>query len=734
MEASLIRFLVRQHIIRRRYASVITTLNIFKSALCIFAMACLLVTVSPVLANQVVLDEIKIKETETTTVVDVLFGLPLEYLKHFPQKTGEILQIQLSLKKEEHREIHKEVREGGELLTPDGKKSVLVYVTYEEGVPGGPYLTLRFSQQVHFDVSQGPDRRSLRVNVTHEAVRSGKGIKTGKSSSAKTGNVDSMMAKARQAITFGNNKGAIDLLRRILRLPKNEHTQEANELLGLALERDKQIPRAKYEYKKYLKRYPEGEGADRVKQRLASLRDLRIKAKRKLRRSKRVRKKSLVTTFGRFTQGYSEYYLDRELEGDAEAQEQELQQKILNTNFSIKSRYRGKDRTIQAVFNASHIHDYLAGDPGREDDDENESDVRRMYVDIDDQLYGYTGRVGRQTSRNGGVFGTFDGVVAGYHVSPRWLVSAMFGKPVFHSFFDTELPEKVFYGVKADVESSDKKLGSNMFFVQQEVDGILDRQAVGADLRYARKGLSIFGLLDYDVSYSELSLFNLRIGWNYTDSNKLNFSYNRRNLVMTSQAANTIPGITTIDQLEELISESEIREIAQKRTVVNQTLTIGNSYQYSKQRQLNVDVTLLHTAETPAVANPLGGVVDGYGATDQQFIYSLQFISSDTFVARDLYVLGMRRSDFDTYTDNSAYINARIPLLGKWRTGLRLNVSKRDSESFGKRTTISPVVKLSYRLSRAWSFDAELGMDFVDNVGQPDEERRRMRLSYAYTF
>lgn len=709
--------------------------NDFRFALCAIFFSCFFVAGSPVWASQVVLDEIKIKQTEPNkTIVDVLFGLPLEYLKHFPQKTGEILQIQLDLKNEQDREIHKEVREGGELLSPDGKKSVLVYVTYEEGVPGGPYLTLRFSQQVQFDVSQGPDRKSLRVSITHEAAKSGKGIMGGKSSSVKTGNVDSMMAKARQAITFGNNKGAIDLLRRILRLPKNEHTQQANELLGLALERDKQIPRAKYEYKKYLKRYPEGEGADRVKQRLASLRDLRIKAKRKLRRSKTVRKKSQITTFGRFTQGYSEYYLDRELEGDAEAQEQELQQKILNTNFSIKSRYRGKDRTIQGIFNASHIHDYLAGDPGREDDEENESDIRRMYVDIDDRLYGYTGRIGRQTSRNGGVFGTFDGVIAGYHVAPRWLVSAMFGKPVVRSFFDTDLPEKFFYGVKADVESSDKRLGSNMFFVQQEVDGILDRQAIGADLRYARKGLSIFGLLDYDVLYSELSLFNLRIGWNYTDSNKLNFSYNRRNLVMTSQAANTIPGITTIDELEELISESEIREIAQKRTVVNQTLTIGNSYQYSKERQLNVDVTLLHTAETPAVANPLGGVVDGYDATGQQFIYSLQFISSDTFVARDLYVLGMRQSDFDTYTDTSAFVNARIPLLSKWRTGLRLNVSKRDSASFGKRTTISPVVKLSYRLSRAWSFDADVGMDFVDNVGQPDEERRRMRLSYAYVF
>jgi hypothetical protein len=305
--------------------------------------------------------------------------------------------------------------------------------------------------------------------------------------------------------------------------------------------------------------------------------------------------------------------------------------------------------------------------------------------------------------------------------------------------------------VKADVETKDKKLGSNLFFVQQEVDGILDRQAIGGDLRYARKGLSVFALADFDVLYSELSLFNARIGWNYTESNKLNFSYNRRNLVMTSQAINGMAEIETIDELLDYLPESEIRRIAKERTAVNQTLTIGNSYQYSKDRQLNADVTVLHTSAIPEGVNPLkeqerlaeiastgsstiDSTVYGTDATNQQYIYAVQFISSNTFVERDLYVLGLRRSDFDSYTDTSVFINSRIPVFKKWRTGLRLNVSKRDSASYGKRTTVSPVVKLNYRLSRAWSFDGEVGMDFVDNVGQPDEVRQRLRLSYSYTF
>ena len=704
--------------------------------------------VFPVLAAQVVLDEVEVTTNGEATTFTINFGLPLEYQKHFPRNVGEIVQIQLSLDKDDDddRVLHKEVREGGELLTPDGGESVLVYVTYEEGVPGGPYLTLRFTHPVRFDIRPGANRRSVAIIVYDDK-------KDEKKSDNKTGlgeqaakPVDLMMAKARQSITFGNNKGAIDLLRKIIRKKNHGHTQEATELLGLALERDKQIPRAKYEYRKYLKSYPEGEGSVRVSQRLAALRAIRAKPKRKLRRSKRAKRRDKIMTFGRFTQAYSEYYVDRELEGLAEEIEQELQQQLLSSNFSVKSRYRDKDRTIFGVFNASHSRDFLAGTAGREDDDRDDSDIRRMYVDVDDHVYNIVAKVGRQSSRNGGVFGTFDGVVAGYRIKPRWLVSAMAGKPIIRTFSDIDIYEKYFYGIKFDVTSENKKFSNNIFFVQQEVDGILDRQAIGGDVRYAKKGLSIFGLLDYDLFYNDVSLFNVRVGWSYSKSNKLNFSFNRRQLYMTSRALEGM-SVNTIDELLDVISEKEIQKIAKERTRSNDTLTIGNSYQINKDQQFNADVTILQSSGAPGGTDPveeaaliidptlpLDSTIFPVDATGNQYIYSLQWISSNTFVKRDLYVVGLRRSEFSRYTDNSVFVNARVPINKKWRSGFRLNVSKRESSAFGGRSTISPLIKLNYRLSRAWSFDSEIGFDFVENDGSPNEVRTRGRVAYNYTF
>jgi outer membrane protein assembly factor BamD (BamD/ComL family) len=690
----------------------------------------------------VILDEIKISKNGLATTYDIHFGLPLEYLKHFPRNFGEIVQIQLRLGSDTEREMRKEVREGGELLPPGGGESALVYVTYEEGVPGGPYLTLRFSHPVRFEIKPGKDSMSIAVTVFGDKTKSEKG--QAQDQEGKT--ADQMMAKARQAITFGNNKGAIQLLRKIIRLPDHEHTQEANELLGLALERDGQIPRAIFEYRKYLKRFPEGEGANRVKQRLASLRELRARPKRKLRRTSIARARDSFMTFGRFTQAYSEYYVYRDLQGLAQSQQQELQQRLLSSYFSVKSRYRSDKRTILGVFDANHTYDFLAGKQDRQNEKISDGEIQRFYLDVDDRAYNVAGKFGRQSSRNGGVYGTFDGAVAGYRVTPQWLISAMAGNPIIRTYSDIKIYKKSFYGMKAEVTSENKQVGGNLFYVNQKVDGISDREAIGGDIRYARKGLSIFGLLDYDVSYKDLSLFDLRIGVNYTEANRLNLSFNRRHLLMTSRALEGM-SITTIEELRNYLPEEEIRRIAEERTRKDDTFTIGNSYQINQYQQFNADVTIMRSSGSPQGVDPvkqaqllvdptltLDPTVYSVPGTGNQFIYSLQWISSNTFKERDLYVVGLRRSQFSYYKDNTIFINARVPLTNQWWPGFRLSYSNRDSNTYGKRTTISPAIKINYRVNKAWSFDGDIGFDIVKDESMPNEVRTRARMAYNYIF
>ncbi len=66
-------------------------------------------------------------------------------------------------------------------------------------------------------------------------------------------NAAQLLAQGREALTSGDNTQAMRIFTKILLLPKSEYTQEAQEYLGLARERDGQIASAKVEYKLYLK-------------------------------------------------------------------------------------------------------------------------------------------------------------------------------------------------------------------------------------------------------------------------------------------------------------------------------------------------------------------------------------------------------------------------------------------------------------------------------------------------
>ena len=79
------------------------------------------------------------------------------------------------------------------------------------------------------------------------------------------------MDAARQAITAHNGVIAAARINQILSLPPNSQTEAAQALMGDAREFSGELRRAVAEYEAYLKNYPNGEYAPRVKERLASI-------------------------------------------------------------------------------------------------------------------------------------------------------------------------------------------------------------------------------------------------------------------------------------------------------------------------------------------------------------------------------------------------------------------------------------------------------------------------------
>ena len=111
-----------------------------------------------------VLDEVSIEQSDGTIFVEVLFSFPLRYRSHFPVESGEELRIRLQPVRVPVSDLNAVPRR--ESVIPQYADVASVdEVIYEGDIEGGPYLTVRFTRPVRYQVIPGSDYRSVRVVV-----------------------------------------------------------------------------------------------------------------------------------------------------------------------------------------------------------------------------------------------------------------------------------------------------------------------------------------------------------------------------------------------------------------------------------------------------------------------------------------------------------------------------------------------------------------------------------------
>ena len=111
-----------------------------------------------------VLDEIDVQHTRDGTVIRITMTMPVRYIRHYPYESGNELRIKVlpfDVRSNDRDALHK--RES--LVPPDDDPPELMEVIYEGDMDGGPFLTLLFDHEVHYEAGQGRDSRSIVVRL-----------------------------------------------------------------------------------------------------------------------------------------------------------------------------------------------------------------------------------------------------------------------------------------------------------------------------------------------------------------------------------------------------------------------------------------------------------------------------------------------------------------------------------------------------------------------------------------
>lgn len=580
--------------------------------------------IAPVPVSAQVLDRIEIVETPTAAEIHIVFNTRALYLRHTPSESGDLIRIFLDFPDQDRsRRFARELA-----ASPPSDLVPKFSVTFPDQATNG--LSIRFSKPVRFRISQRDIRSSSRIVIAVKLDRPAsppppavnaplpippvsKGPKppfdipplpSGKDTEKQAAD---LMKLGRAALAAGAHDKAVQIFNALLNLPPNKQSQEGQELVGMARERNGEHRKAKAEYEHYLKAYPDGEGAARVRQRLAALAEVRTplaQGGRKL--PKKIDETQVYgSVYQYYYGGYSQTKItDKTTNTTTSIHNQD--QSLLQSAFDVTGRYRKDEYDNKLVVRGTQTYDLLATTDVRR----NISRLRALYFEHSSQD-SYLIRVGRQPGNSGGVLDfRFDGAWVRYTAVPQFLnINLLAGQPRQFSLDSNYVPDdprnfraeakRYFYGANVDIGPLGEAWSGNAYYLNQMANGVVDRRAVGTEVRYASNGKNAFTLVDYDISYGVLNVAMLNGTW-VTENTTYTFlaDHRRTPYLQTTNALFGTPGasLSTINTTNEALLRSQAKAV----TATSDLFLAGVLHAVSKDWQLGGDVRLNTISGTSA--------------------------------------------------------------------------------------------------------------------------------------
>lgn len=514
------------------------------------------------------------------------------------------------------------------------------------------------------------------------------------------------MEEARQAMAKNNYAQAIALYVKILKYPSNSYSQDALEYLGVARERSGNLALAKKTYEDYLKRYPQSEGTDRVRQRLAGLVTAQAPARKKLPDEQH----PLAPAGWNVYSSLSQYY--RHDSTASNGASPIATQSALTTTLDVSSQLRRTGYELRTRFSGGYLNDFLS------DNKKDLLNISSLYVDAATAHHDWWGRLGRQSQISGGVLGRFDGLSLSYVLNPFVKLNAVSGYPVDLMAPDHINSDTNFYGVNVDLGNFANAWSFNAYAIEQVSQRLLDRRALGGEMRYVHRNYSLFGLVDYDIVNNILNTATLLGNWTFGNNAMLNFvAANGKNPTFTLRNALIGQGTTSLAVLSQRFSEGEIRALAKDRTPESTNYSLRFSYPFNAKVFVDGDLTFSTISSTPA-----SGGVEAMPA-DQDNSFGLQLIAYDLIKQGGMSALGVRENNNSTSDTTSLNFLLRYPIAA-WRLSPWLRIDQRRYAVDGSRQwTIAPAFRATYRWGRRLQLEAETGGEWSvhDAVGATDK-------------
>jgi len=557
-----------------------------------------------------------------------------------------------------------------------------------------------------------------------------------------------LMKLGHKALIAGENEKALQIFNALLNLPPNKQSQGAQEWIGVARQRKGEYVKAKAEYELYLKLYPSGDGAIKIRQRLAALQEA-MTQRAQTKTDRPVRKIEEMRVYGSVYEYYYGGYSQSKITDtttNTTTKFNNQDQSMLQSAFDVTGRYRKNEYDNKLVVRGTQTYNTLANN----DAQRNISRLRALYSEHSSQD-SYMVRIGRQPGNTGGILDyRFDGALVRYTAVPQFLsLNLVGGQPRQFNLTPNYVPDdprnfslnwqRYFYGANVDIGPLWQAWSGNAYYMNQMVNGVVDRRAVGTELRYAANGKNAFGLVDYDISYGALNIAMLNGTW-ITEGTTYTFmaDHRRTPYLTTTNALFGVPNASL--DLINTTNEAALRAQAKAITATSDLLLAGVLHAVSKDWQLGGDVRYNRISGTSAenclvilpgtstvFLNP-NAITDApcslqaLPGTGNIWTYTAQAIGANFPFEKSTFVMNASYITSQAYRGESLSLN----LLGRFGPQWQLDtflLLYHQKDSFNVELyRVTPTVRMDYRFFNSWTLEASGGVErtITDSPTQKD--------------
>jgi hypothetical protein len=707
----------------------------------------------PVAVHAQPLEDVSLEYQSRGVVATIQLSGPIQYLRHFPESHGKTLEIFYDRVKDASSS---ETWHDNEVRQSPPSRLIPGFTVTTRNQASNPELVIEFSREAEFSVAAGKDNRSLLVTIIpdkrqvvhvplpflptikpEEKPAAGKVLTAAEEEIAKISQqARDLMIQSRDALAAKKNDVAVVLLNKLLLLPPNDYTEEGQEWIGVARERDGQDEKAKVEYDLYLRIYPNGDGVERVTERLQGLSGVKEGPAMSAAADNQSRKPK-TTTFGSVSTTY--YYSKSKVDAtsifnnsSSTSSFSQTDQSMLLTTADISERYQGENTDSRLVFRDVDTRNFVSGQPS-------ENRVNAAYGEIKGRTQNYLVRAGRQAATGGGVLGRFDGVAGSYGDAQVIKVNAAAGALVDYS----QGPKPRFYGASVD------KGDFSIYGINQTVEGLQDRRAVGTEYRHFDDKSNIYGLLDYDTYFKAVNAVQLMGSTKgvagLPENAMLNIMLDHRKTPSLS-IRNALNGATvsSVSALQQTMSVSSIRDLALSRTAMSNMGQIGVTVPYHRKYQVGGDFRLTNTTGLPqsgqttvyqldaqglpipgtgTLTSQCTGAYTPQGCLDAQQGRGLeksltgQIIGSSLYKQGDIWSGSVTFSTSGSVNSQSMFFYNHTQSNSGWMMDVTLQLSNSKDQFGGKTTQYQPMLHGTYGFGRQFTFDGNLGFQHTKYSG-----------------